>query len=146
MTVCSTDRNALAIQISRSSFAQQVMDSLRSEVSDLMQDSTRIDRWLTIDQEGRMRLTTRNTREPQVEIKFTESYDPESNDSEEDVRGCLLESITELLIDREYTLLSADNNRTLRTASADEVLESWMSSPGGAISTDEGTSYVAFSR
>lgn len=145
MTVCSTDRNALALQISRSSFAQQVMDSLCSEVSDLMQDSTRIDRWLTIDMEGRMRLTTRNTREPQVMIKFFES-NLMTPHSEEDVRGCLLESLTELLIDQEYTLLSADDNRTLRTASGEEVLESWMSSPGGAISTDEGTSYVAFNR
>lgn len=143
MTVCSTNREIIIVHLAQSSFAQGVIDSLRSEVSDLMQDSTRIDRWLTIDQEGRMRFTTRNTREPQVEIKFNESYDPESNDSEEDVRGCLLESLADIF-SREYSLLSADDNRTLRTATRNEILESWMSSPGGAISTFEGTSYVSF--
>lgn len=146
MSVSCDDRKDFERQIGQSGFAQKLMATLHSEASDLMQESTRIDRWLTLDQDGQMYFTTRNISQPQTEVKYCESYDPESNDAEEEVLGWLLNAVTDLLVEREYELLTLEDNRPLRTATPEEVLESWMSSPGGAISTSEGTCYVAFGR
>lgn len=124
--------NAIARRIRLASL--EMIERLEADAERVMQNGSYTDRWLTLLPGGQAFFTIEDRSQIQYPLRVLMDLDrPLSRD---EIRDEIIQALAEAIRHAETNLIDIYTGDDLGEATADELLESWLAGPTGAIQTD----------
>lgn len=112
----------------------EMIERLEADAERVMSSGRYSDRWLTLLSDGQAYFTTEDRSQIQYPLPVLMDLDRPLHRDE--VRDEIIQSLAEAIRHAETALIDICTGEELGQATAEELLESWLSGPTGAIQAD----------